>query len=191
MNYSKTYLKIINTAYKLIAENGYDKTSINNIVKEAGISKGGLYHYFKSKEELFIKVVEYIFQSFDFINIFNSSTITIDNYMDKLKNIGKMFSLIDAQDENYFKFQNEFMIQALRDENIKGILTEIYNEFMPMIENLFLHLKNIGVSLREKNIKTLSEKVFVFLDGLMIYKGFGISLDCEKLWNSFLEDLII
>ncbi|MDR0566704.1 MAG: TetR/AcrR family transcriptional regulator, partial [Prevotellaceae bacterium] len=40
------------TALKLFAEKGYDATSINEIAQSAGISKGLMYNYFKSKEEL-------------------------------------------------------------------------------------------------------------------------------------------
>ena len=43
---------IMGAALKLFAEKGYDATSIDKIAKEAGISKGLLYSYFKSKEEL-------------------------------------------------------------------------------------------------------------------------------------------
>ncbi|MDR1542801.1 MAG: TetR/AcrR family transcriptional regulator, partial [Prevotellaceae bacterium] len=40
------------TALSLFAENGYETTSISEIAKKAGISKGLMYNYFTSKEEL-------------------------------------------------------------------------------------------------------------------------------------------
>ncbi|MDR1975310.1 MAG: TetR/AcrR family transcriptional regulator [Bacteroidales bacterium] len=43
---------ISETALKLFAENGYDATSINEIAQSAGISKGLMYNYFSSKEDL-------------------------------------------------------------------------------------------------------------------------------------------
>lgn len=46
-------LRLINSAMKEFGENRFDKASTNVIVKDAGISKGLLYYYFKSKEELF------------------------------------------------------------------------------------------------------------------------------------------
>lgn len=38
---------------------GYEKTSLDNIVRRAGISKGGLYEYIESKEDLFQYALEY------------------------------------------------------------------------------------------------------------------------------------
>jgi AcrR family transcriptional regulator len=44
--------KITDAAFQLIAKNGYEATSIAMIAKSAGVSKGLLYNYFDSKEEL-------------------------------------------------------------------------------------------------------------------------------------------
>ena len=44
--------KIFNAAIKLFESQGYFATSIEQITSEAGVSKGLVYHYFKSKEEL-------------------------------------------------------------------------------------------------------------------------------------------
>ncbi|MCM1989091.1 TetR/AcrR family transcriptional regulator [Oceanirhabdus seepicola] len=45
--------KIINCAFEVFSKNDYEKASTNNVVKQAGISRGLLYHYFKDKQELF------------------------------------------------------------------------------------------------------------------------------------------
>ena len=41
--------KILDAALMEFAEHGYEKASTNRIVKEAGIGKGMLFYYFKSK----------------------------------------------------------------------------------------------------------------------------------------------
>lgn len=51
--------RMINGALKIFAQNGYQKASTDDIVKEAGISKGLLFHYFGSKAGLYIFVYEY------------------------------------------------------------------------------------------------------------------------------------
>lgn len=50
--------EIIELATKLFWKNDYEKTSMNQIVKELGIAKGTVYHYFSSKEELMFAVIE-------------------------------------------------------------------------------------------------------------------------------------
>lgn len=47
---------ILETALKLFANNGFHSTTISQIAKEAGISKGLMYTYFDSKESLLLAV---------------------------------------------------------------------------------------------------------------------------------------
>ena len=44
--------RIIETAWKLFHENGFSETTINDIIREAGVSKGTFYYYFRSKDNL-------------------------------------------------------------------------------------------------------------------------------------------
>ena len=49
--------EIMDTALGLFAAEGFDKTSISKIAKKAGISKGLLYNYFSSKEDLIKTII--------------------------------------------------------------------------------------------------------------------------------------
>ena len=51
--------RMINAALKFFAENGYRRASTDDMVKEAGISKGLLFHYFGSKLGLYEFVYDY------------------------------------------------------------------------------------------------------------------------------------
>jgi TetR/AcrR family transcriptional regulator len=53
--------RIINAAIKEFAQKGYDSASTNEMVKEAGISKGLLFHYFKNKKQLFFFLFDYCY----------------------------------------------------------------------------------------------------------------------------------
>lgn len=50
---------MINGALKIFALNGYKKASTDDMVKEAGISKGLLFHYFESKLGVYYFVCQY------------------------------------------------------------------------------------------------------------------------------------
>ena len=66
----KTKEKIISTALRLFSQQGYEKTSIREIAREAEISLGLMYNYFKGKEDLleaiFTGGLEDIQESFSF-----------------------------------------------------------------------------------------------------------------------------
>jgi AcrR family transcriptional regulator len=48
-----TRTQLIDVATRLFAERGYEGTSIEAVLEEAGVSRGALYHHFASKEGLF------------------------------------------------------------------------------------------------------------------------------------------
>ncbi|MBL4953236.1 TetR/AcrR family transcriptional regulator [Neobacillus sp. OS1-32] len=54
--------RIINAAIKEFAQKGYDSASTNEIVKEAGISKGLLFHYFQNKKQLYLFLFDYCYE---------------------------------------------------------------------------------------------------------------------------------
>lgn len=54
--------RIINAAIKEFVQSGFDKASTNEIVKEAGISKGSLFNYFNNKKELYFYLIEHCVQ---------------------------------------------------------------------------------------------------------------------------------
>jgi TetR/AcrR family transcriptional regulator len=56
--------RIINAAIKEFAQKGFDNASTNEIVKEAGISKGLLFHYFQNKKLLYLFLYEHMLQIF-------------------------------------------------------------------------------------------------------------------------------
>ncbi|NMM99728.1 AcrR family transcriptional regulator [Bifidobacterium sp. DSM 109958] len=47
-----TERRILNSARRLFAEKGYEKTSVQDILNDLHLSKGGLYHHFTSKEAI-------------------------------------------------------------------------------------------------------------------------------------------
>lgn len=51
-NIRNTKGKIVSAAWKLFYEQGYDDTTVDDIIKESGTSKGSFYHYFDSKDAL-------------------------------------------------------------------------------------------------------------------------------------------
>ena len=50
--------QLIAIATRIFAERGYEDTSIEAVLREAGVSRGSLYHHFPSKEALFEAVAE-------------------------------------------------------------------------------------------------------------------------------------
>ncbi|MEH7018628.1 TetR/AcrR family transcriptional regulator, partial [Bacillus sp. JJ63] len=53
-----TINKLMQSGIKLFSKQGYSSTSIDQIVKHAGYSKGGFYAHFSNKEEFLLKLIK-------------------------------------------------------------------------------------------------------------------------------------
>lgn len=48
--------RLLAAATRLFAENGYENTSVQEIVTSAGVTKGAMYHYFAAKDDLLYEI---------------------------------------------------------------------------------------------------------------------------------------
>src|ERR1700704_3611925 len=48
--------RLLSNATELFAKKGFDRTSVQEIVAAAGVTKGAMYHYFDSKDDLLYEI---------------------------------------------------------------------------------------------------------------------------------------
>lgn len=110
----ETRTKITEAAIKLFSNSGYNKASVDDICAEAGISKGAFYHHFKSKQELFLALLDGWLQTID-------SAIEASKDMTAPETFTRMteaFPYIFETAGNGLPMFLEFWLQASRDKKI-------------------------------------------------------------------------
>jgi TetR/AcrR family transcriptional repressor of nem operon len=63
MSAQDTYTRLLETAMDLIWHSNYNSVGINDICKQAGVTKGGFYHHFESKASLFCEATNYYWET--------------------------------------------------------------------------------------------------------------------------------
>ncbi|SDY74165.1 transcriptional regulator, TetR family [Proteiniborus ethanoligenes] len=133
--------ELIEAAVNEFGERGYENASLNNILKEAGISKGTFYYHFKNKEDLYFYLISMFIEekkSFFTNNIkpedFNKSIFDLLKIMTEA---GLKFA---SQSPNISRFSETFMKE--RDSEINRKMLERFsfknnNYFESLIENAY------------------------------------------------------
>ncbi|TNE70128.1 TetR/AcrR family transcriptional regulator [bacterium] len=107
---------IIETALRLFALNSFRGTSIDQIAKEAGISKGLIYNYFESKDELLFSIFQFYFDELP--ELFKTKTV-LTNPIDLFKSsIEKLVSDLESNPEHWTLFYI-LSYQFLMDKGVK------------------------------------------------------------------------
>ena len=54
-----TKTRLLNSALKLVRTRGYEATSVDDLCRDSGVTKGAFFHHFKSKEDLAVTATRY------------------------------------------------------------------------------------------------------------------------------------
>jgi AcrR family transcriptional regulator len=149
-------LVIIKSGMKLFAQKGFSSTSIQEIATESGISKGAFYLHFKSKDDLLLSILEYIFETID------SSLLVFENQdlspREKfIKQLTAFFGTFIGHKEFLTMLSKEQAIP--RNEKIKKLF------FKKRFESHLLFRKGL-VSIYGENTETFSIDLALILEGL-------------------------
>lgn len=163
--------KIIKVAIEEFAKNGYKAASTNNICKKAKVSKGLIYYYFKSKEEIYLNALRFVIDRFK-----ENVTIEIDDknkngidyiseYFDtkfKFFRENPLYSMLIVNSVLYYnveeaiKLSDEF--QNYNNELIYGVIKNIDINSKFDREKAFELIMIIGEKLEEKHMKNIEVK---------------------------------
>jgi AcrR family transcriptional regulator len=110
----ETRAKIMEAAIKLFSLRGYNKASVDDICEEAGISKGAFYHHFKSKQALFLALLDGWLQFVDNALEATQDKTVPETFMQMTQAFPYIF---ETAGQNLPMFL-EFWLQASRDKKI-------------------------------------------------------------------------
>lgn len=150
INMKETKDIILHTAYSMFLNNNYEAVTINSIIKAAGITKGGIYHYYASKEELFKAVADnFLIENRTSIHIeYSSLKEFIDNSINKAKEkIHLKSNSNDIDLSSPAQHISLFMAAFKYYPNFSEIGRKFYNEELSIwVEAIELAKKNGEVS---------------------------------------------
>ena len=157
--------KILKTAKELFIKNGYNATTTGDIVKYSGSSKGNLYYHFKTKENLFLEI----------LNIEDEKWFTRWREEEKKcqSNREKFYLLneLAIKMDDYYPMQTaiiEFYSREYESKDIEEKIKEIEQRYMDMYYDIF----NAGNRENEwhiKNIESASQIVVATIHGIIMF----------------------
>ncbi len=106
--------ELINAALIEFGDKGYDNASLNNILKEAGISKGTFYYHFKNKENLYIYLFDILAE--EKMKFFNEK-IRVEDFNKDIFTLLKIMSKVGAEFARCRPEIDRFSSSYLRDLN--------------------------------------------------------------------------
>lgn len=124
--------QILDAAEEVFAEKGLDGARMDDIVEKTGLSKGALYWYFKSKDDIVIAIMERIFQ-FEFKqfedleDLEGTALMKLTTFMEvTIKDIVGMMNLMPIA--------YEFLSRAFRNKVVQTVIRNYFNRYIQILE---------------------------------------------------------
>ena len=150
---------ILEASLELFAESGFHATSISEIAKKAGISKGLAYNYFESKKDILDELITHGFDS-----IFKNFDIDKDGILseDEFIHFIKMNFKLLRENLKHWKLFFSLMLQP----HITNTFSKDYEEkAAPMFQMLFSFITSQGSNDPEGDLMVIS----AMLEGAFLY----------------------
>ncbi|SKC38970.1 TetR/AcrR family transcriptional regulator [Maledivibacter halophilus] len=132
--------KLINVAMDEFIENSYDEASLNNILKEARISKGSFYYHFKNKKELYLYIYDQVVK--DKISYLNEAMketmgdISRKDIFTILRFLGKISLEFAVKYPKYYKLGKRIFEEKNEEIKVLTIVKAKSDESLILIEKL-------------------------------------------------------
>ncbi|MDC0480321.1 TetR/AcrR family transcriptional regulator [Candidatus Marinimicrobia bacterium] len=123
--------QILKAALSVIVKNGYERSRMDDIVHSSQLSKGAIYHYYKSKKEVYLSLVDH------WVKLYNAGFIeNIEHTKSASNQLKGLFNyFLEQYDKNpsAFKILVEFWSLSGRDPEFNQKLQKVYSEFLEYI----------------------------------------------------------
>ncbi|MBL7079769.1 TetR/AcrR family transcriptional regulator [Candidatus Bathyarchaeota archaeon] len=177
----------MDSAESLFSTKGFNGTSMNDIVKESGLSKGAIYGHFESKERLFLSLWER--QTVVGIGQLRQMFSPDETAVDKLLKVAEMTmaSSCDCPPE-VGRMQLEFMVAASRMKALEPDMQKRYETIHTFINEIFEEGVENGEFRKDLDSDALTSILFASLDGLGVhYATLGIEFDAKRLQDTLMK----
>ncbi|MCP4553332.1 MAG: TetR/AcrR family transcriptional regulator [Bacteroidetes bacterium] len=125
---------IVNAAMELFANEGYHPASISKIAKKAGISKGLIYNYFESKEDLLLQIMTAGLD--EMASAFDPNNDGVLSEEEMASFIYGIFTMLKEKHE-YWKLYYAVFFQPKVSELLESKFVELYTKMMKILTDYY------------------------------------------------------
>jgi TetR/AcrR family transcriptional repressor of nem operon len=175
----------------VIAEKGYSEASIDDIVQQAGVSKGAFYHYFQSKEDFVVDIIKKRAEQnlARFQERYQEGEISLASWIED------SFSTIitfPAEDADWSLFSLEVMLAGMNPgrEKIAGLGEWIHATWREMLVEMIRRSREFKAGEVNCDPELIAVGIMAMIDGLLIHSRIEIEAFTKENYISRLAPML-
>ncbi|MGM0586958.1 MAG: TetR/AcrR family transcriptional regulator [Bacteroidota bacterium] len=173
---------IMEAAIQLFAHRGFEATSISQIAKKAGISKGLIYNYFDDKEALLDELIMGSIQKLSFM--FESHEVTEETAAEILKAyLLDIKNSVEAEPE-YWRLYSQMGVQLI--DRTEDLEKRFANELEQYNKNMMVILGYLQPEVPTKRALAMFNAT---LDGLILHQLMNPHFPTDDIYEHFYQQI--
>ena len=179
--------KILQAAIQSFSQTGFDRTKMEDIAKRLGLSKGTIYLYFASKEDLFLGICDYYLK---LMKERQDSTV-FSRREDLLLDAERFYDEFQELEQGNDKIMLEMVVESSRNSKLRrGMYEHRLKVYDAVVDHLNKHIEK-GIIRRDVDASGLASAFVALYDGLTASKMLGIGeANNKKAWVAMVRAVI-
>src|SRR3989304_1860306 len=170
--------RLMEAAIGVFARSGFDRATVDEIVREAGFSKGAFYVHFESKEDLFWAMLEGRIETLQ--ETMRGALDTTQSVADNERRILEAIFAPDKKDKHWPALFVEFVAHAARNERVREKLHEMYRRWHRFTVEMLEEGRQAGRVRTDIDIKFMASVTMALIEGSLMQSRLApksVSLD--------------
>ena len=166
VNHEKKRKSIAEAAWNIIKKEGIENASIRRVAIEAGMSAGALRHYFSTKDEMLLFIMDYYLEEG---KKRSQSKIWSDNPLQAVAEVLLELVPIDEEKKIETSVWLILALQSLTSDTLKEKKDEMTNGMYELASSMIEILVLQGILSDSTNVKLEKSRLAALIDGLSIH----------------------
>ena len=187
---------IIKTALRLFLQKGYEKTSLNHIAREVGITKPAIYHHFKNKDQLFHQVLSFFFEEmgrWSESRFASCKTLKdlLKAFFQSLKSFKEVTEILLGKQKGNtpYSFLELFLTASKKDPSIQKRIEDGFLMTRRFLKDRLLKAQKKGEIRRDVDCETLAFQIHALIEGTGVISYLDRSVNLEKMGDKMFNNL--
>jgi AcrR family transcriptional regulator len=161
----ETRQRLLESALAVFARNGYERATVDEIVREAGFSKGAFYVHFESKEDLFWEMLQERIDKQQ--ELFRQA---IDVSLSVEENEKRILQVVFASHDDPLgpAVFLEFAAHGMRNQKVQERLSEMYGRWHAFVSETLTAGREMGLVREDIDVSLLASAIMAIMEGGMI-----------------------
>ena len=177
-------LAILKAALECFSQKGYHATSVDDVVNYTNLSKGSIYNYFSSKEEMFISLITR--QTEETMHKLQNALQEFQSPTEKLKYLVNLDIPFRENKRKMMRVMIEFWTYSADNEQTKDIMVKRFQKIIDLTKGIFEEGKAKGEFRKDLDAEVGASMYWGLHDGIWVH---SLVLDDPKLVERKIKEL--